>query len=176
MRLNSSEQGMEETTPENIVSTSLRLVWAQFKHSYSWYSHLAKWLNWLGARASSKGNQEEIVGSNPGCVLFGTEDFEAVFSPNFLRRHLVSGVAFSHCSRGPTVSLHCTSSKLMTVGEEIRVRNFLPSTRTRELTWNHSGCWAWNRPTGERQAEKKACSQLASEVTTCCNLSRQVFE
>ncbi len=36
------------------------------------------------------------------------------------------------------------------------------------------GCCAWNRPTGERQAEKKACCQLASGVTTCCNLGWKV--
>ncbi len=61
------------------------------------------------------------------------------------------------------------------VGEDIRVHKFLSSTRTRELTWNHSGCCAWNRPSGERQAAKKACCQLASGVTTCYNLSRRVI-
>ncbi len=39
-------------------------------------------------------------------------------------------------------------------------------------TWNHSGCCAWNRLSGEREAEKRACGQIASGVTTCCTLSR----
>ncbi len=43
--------------------------------------------------------------------------------------------------------------------------------RGSRITWDHSGRCVWNRPSGERQAEKAACRQLAGEVTTCCNLS-----
>ncbi len=34
-----------------------------------------------------------------------------LFSPNFPRGHVVSGVGFSHCTRGPTISLQYSSSK-----------------------------------------------------------------
>ncbi len=109
--------------------------------------------------------------------MFGNEDSEAVFSPHYPRGHVVSGVGFSHCTRGPAISVQCTSSKQMKVGEEIRVHKFLSSTRNRELTWNHSGCCSWNCPRVEPdKAEKKACCQVASGVTTCCNLSRRVIE
>ncbi len=101
------------------------LVWMFFflrfyADAYTGASHLVKWLNWVGAGATSKGDQEEIAGSNPGCVLFRNEDSDAVFSPNFPRGHEVSGVGFSYCTMGPTISLQCKSSKQMEVGEEIR--------------------------------------------------------
>ncbi len=78
--------------------------------------------------AASKGDQEGIAGSTPGCVLFGNEDFNAVFSPNFPRGHVLSGVDFLHCTRGSTISLQCKSLTQMKVGQEIRVHKFLLSS------------------------------------------------
>ncbi len=54
----------------------------------------------------------------------------------------------------------CLSPKYLFVHVDMRIK------------WNHSGRCAWNRPSGELQAEKRACGELASGVTTSCNLSR----
>ncbi len=75
--------------------------------------------------AASKGDQEEIAGSTPGCVLFGNKDFDEVFSPNFPRGQVLSGIDFSHCTRGSTISLQCKSSTQIKAGEEIGVHKFL---------------------------------------------------
>ncbi len=83
------------------------------------------------------------------------------FSPNFPRRHAVSGVGSSHCTRGPTISLQCTRSKQVKVGEEIRVHKFSSSTRTCGL-WSLSGCCVWNRNRrSDRQRRKRAVNKLA---------------
>ncbi len=90
-------------------------------------------------------------------MLFGNGDSDAVFSPKFPRGHVVSGVGFSHCTRGPTISLQCTSSTRMNVGEEIGVHKFFSSTRTRELTWNHSGAARGiSKRVSDRQRRKRA--------------------
>ncbi len=114
----------------------------------------------VGARAASKVIKKRLRVQIPGVRCSETKILDEVFS-SFPRWTSGFGSWFSHCTRGPTISLQCTSSKQMKVGEEIRVHKFLWFTRTRELTWNHSGCRAWNRPTGEGQAGKKARCQLA---------------
>ncbi len=77
------------------------------------------------------GDQEEIAGSNPGCVLFGNEDSDAVFSPNFPRGHVASGVGF-RIALG--VRRFHYSAQFETEGRLVkrRVRNILSSTWTRE--------------------------------------------
>ncbi len=77
-----------------------------------------------GARLLPEGDQEESAGSNPGCVLFGNEDSDAVFLSLISRvdtwfREFV----FSHCTRGP--------HKFETEGRLVkrkRARNILSST------------------------------------------------
>ncbi len=65
--------------------------------------------------------------------LVQTADGILVFSPSFLLGHVVSGVSFPHCTRGPTISLQGKRSNQMKVGEEIRAHTFLSSTRTRRV-------------------------------------------
>ncbi len=78
-------------------------------------------------------------------------------------------IASYHKGSDDFITLHKSRNRKQ-AGEEKRVRNIL-SPRGPVHTWNHSGRCSWNRPSAERQADKSACGQLASGVTTCFNLS-----
>ncbi len=73
-----------------------------------------------------------------------------------------SSKALSHCTRGPTISLQCTSSKQKEGWWREKSPIHLAVHVDSRISWNHSGRCAWNRPSGERQAEKRACGQLAT--------------
>ncbi len=106
------------------------------------------------------------------CVCCSETKILTLFSPNFARGREVSGVGFSHCTRGPTISLQCTSS---TEGRLVKRKESEISFRPRGLANNVEPTAVAARGIAHRASGSQRRGRAVNELQclphlVCCTL------